>query len=160
MKDAKFIKVFVYTFATSLILLSNPAYSQLADDKCKFLGNIIPGGAPSDFTTYWNQVTPENAGKWGSVEATRDVMNWSGLDLAYNTANNNGFPVKQHTLVWGQQQPNWIGALSLDEQREEVEEWIQLFCQRYPLTGYTDVVNEPLHATPLYDQALGSGWNW
>jgi endo-1,4-beta-xylanase len=147
----------------SIIILTIAATATaqpLAEDKCKFLGNIIAGSTPPDFTTYWNQVTPENAGKWGSVEATRDVMNWGALDNAYNFAKNNGFPFKQHTFVWGQQQPGWIDALSLDEQREEVEEWIRLFCERYPNTDYIDVVNEPFHATPAYDQALGAGWNW
>lgn len=136
--------------------------AQLADGKCKFLGNIIAGNTPSNFTTYWNQVTPENGGKWGSVESTRDVMNWGALDLAYNTARNNEFPFKQHTLVWGQQQPNWIGTLTEEEQREEVEEWIQLFCERYPDTDYIDVVNEPLHAIPNYAGALddGTGLGW
>ncbi len=136
------------------------ANAQLAKDKCRFLGNVIAGSTPSDFSTYWNQVTPENAGKWGSVEATRDIMNWAALDNAYNFAKTNGLPFKQHTLVWGQQQPEWITALPPEEQREEVEEWIKLFAERYPDTDYIDVVNEPFHAVPAYDQALGSGWNW
>lgn len=138
--------------------------AQLAEDKCKFLGNIIAGAVPSDFRTYWNQVTPENAGKWESVESTRDVMSWAGLDVAYNAAKNNDLPFKQHTFVWGQQQPGWIGELTLAEQKEEVEEWIQQFCARYPETDFIDVVNEPLHAPPAYAQALGgggsTGWEW
>jgi endo-1,4-beta-xylanase len=144
----------------ALIIISLPGSSQIADGKCRFLGNIISASTPGDFTTYWNQVTPENGGKWGSVEPSRDVMNWTQLDNAYETARTNGFPFKQHTFVWGQQQPNWIGALPLAEQKEEVEEWIRLFCERYPDTDYIDVVNEPLHAVPVYDQALGTGWNW
>jgi endo-1,4-beta-xylanase len=144
----------------SLLGLSLQTNAQLAADKCKFLGNVIAGSTPTDFTTYWNQVTPENAGKWGSVEATRDVMQWAQLDNAYNTAKSNGYPFKHHNFVWGQQQPSWISALSLDEQKEEVEEWIKLYCERYPDTDYIDVVNEPLHSTPPYDLALGSGWNW
>ncbi len=147
-----------------VVLFPAIATAQLAEDKCKFLGNIVAGAVPSDFSTYWNQVTPENGGKWGSVEAARDVMSWTGLDVAYNTARNNNFPFKQHTLVWGQQQPPWIADLPLAEQKEEVEEWIQQFCERYPETDYIDVVNEPLHAPPVYAQALGgagsTGWDW
>jgi endo-1,4-beta-xylanase len=131
--------------------------AQLADEKCKFLGNIIAGSVPADFTTYWNQITPENAGKWGSVEATRDVMNWGALDIAYTLAMNNDYPFKQHTFVWGQQQPAWISALPAAEQKEEVEEWIKAYCERYPNTAYIDVVNEPLHAVPDYATALGTG---
>ena len=33
----------------------------------KFVGNIATSGAVrSDFDTYWNQITPENEGKWGT----------------------------------------------------------------------------------------------
>ena len=55
----------------------------------------------SDFLQYWDQITPENEGKWASVEATRDVYNWSGLDRAYNFAKQNNIPFKQHTFIWG-----------------------------------------------------------
>ncbi|MDD5454913.1 MAG: endo-1,4-beta-xylanase [Candidatus Ratteibacteria bacterium] len=161
----------------------------------KFLGNIIGNGysIPSNFGDYWNQVSPENAGKWGCVEATRDVMQWEQLDLMYDYAKEKGLPFRLHTFVWGQQQPGWmlshssdgsvdwqllylkslniepkwLGALSLDEQREEVEEWIRLCGERYPDIDFIDVVNEPLHAPPSYKDALdvqtGYGdtdWDW
>ncbi|MCW5910923.1 MAG: endo-1,4-beta-xylanase [Cyclobacteriaceae bacterium] len=152
------------------LTFSTQANGQIAEGKCKFLGNVIANNVPSSFNTYWNQVTPENSGKWGSVEGTRGVMNWGALDLAYNHAKSNGFPFKQHTFVWGQQQPAWITALMNDtsipieeryeQVREEVEEWIRLYCERYPDTDQIDVVNEPFHATPSYDLALGTGWNW
>lgn len=146
------------------VIIAIAAKAQLADDKCKFLGNIHAGTAPADFKTYWNQVTPENAGKWGSVESTRDVMTWTALDNAYKFAKDNGFPFKQHTLVWGQQQPAWISTLPAEEQKAEVEAWIKSFCERYPDTDYIDVVNEPLHAIPSYAGALGAsgetGWDW
>lgn len=130
----------------------------------KFVGNIIGSSVPSNFLQYWNQVTPENSGKWGSVESTRDVMNWTNLRTAYNLAKNNGLPFKQHTFVWGQQEPGWIGSLSQSEQYAEVEEWIRLFGQEFPNTDYIDVVNEPLHAPASYKNALGgdgsTGWDW
>ncbi|MDD9932225.1 MAG: endo-1,4-beta-xylanase [Myxococcales bacterium] len=132
----------------------------------KFCGNITTAGSvPSDFIDYWNQITPENEGKWGSVERVRDQMSWSGLDAAYDYARTHGIPFKQHTFVWGSQQPDWIGGLSEAEQRGEVEEWIRLYCERYPDTDMIDVVNEPPpHTTPPYAQALGgagaSGYDW
>jgi endo-1,4-beta-xylanase len=141
--------------------------AQLAEGHSKFLGNIIASSVPSTFDTYWNQITPENSGKWGSVEATRDVMNWSQLDLAYNHAQQNDYPFKQHTFVWGNQEPGWIGSLSQSEQLAEVIEWIQAYGQRYPNTDLIDVVNEPLHAPASYRAALGgdnglygTGWDW
>ena len=132
----------------------------------KFVGNITTNGAVrSDFIKYWDQITPENEGKWGSVEATRGTMNWAGLDAVYNYAQQHGIPFKQHTLVWGSQQPSWISGLSPAEQAAEVEEWIRLFCERYPNVALIDVVNEPPpHTTPPYMNAIGgagsTGYDW
>ena len=127
-----------------------------------FVGNITTNGAVrSDFTQYWDQITPENEGKWGSVEPTRDVYNWSGLDAAYNYAMQHNIPFKQHTFVWGNQAPSWINSLSASEQAAEIEEWIRDFCARYPNTAMIDVVNEatPGHAPAGYAQnAFGSNW--
>ena len=58
----------------------------IAMGKDKFLGNVYSTSQVPRFTGYWNQVTPEDAGKWGSVEGTRDNMNWASLDAAYNLA--------------------------------------------------------------------------
>jgi endo-1,4-beta-xylanase len=132
----------------------------------KFVGNITTSGAVrSDFVRYWDQITPENEGKWGSVEATRGTMNWAGLDAVYNYAQQQSIPFKQHTLVWGSQQPSWISSLSPSEQAAEVEEWIRLFCERYPNVALIDVVNEPPpHTTPPYMNAIGgagsTGYDW
>jgi arabinoxylan arabinofuranohydrolase len=127
-----------------------------------FVGNITTNGAVrSDFLQYWDQITPENEGKWASVEATRDVYNWAGLDRAYNFAIQNNIPFKQHTFVWGNQSPGWINSLSPSEQAAEIEEWIRDYCARYPLTAMIDVVNEatPGHAPAAYAQsAFGNNW--
>ena len=140
------------------------ASAQMANGKPKFVGNIVGNYVPSSFDTYWNQITPGNSGKWGSVEGTRDVMVWTDLDNAYNHAAQKNYPFKQHTFVWGNQQPGWITTLSASEQAIEVEEWISAYAQRYPNTHMIDVVNEPLHAVPAYANALGgagtTGWDW
>ena len=65
----------------------------------------------ANFSKYWNQVTPENAGKWGNVESSRDQYNWAPLDNIYNDALTNGFPYKHHALIWGSQYPSWITSL-------------------------------------------------
>jgi GH35 family endo-1,4-beta-xylanase len=127
-----------------------------------FVGNITTNGnVRSDFLQYWDQITPENEGKWASVEGTRDVYNWSGLDRAYNFAKQNNIPFKQHTFVWGNQSPSWINGLSPTEQAAEIEEWIRDYCARYPDTEMIDVVNEatPGHAPAGYAQsAFGNNW--
>jgi endo-1,4-beta-xylanase len=131
----------------------------------KFLGTAVDG--PQDYEhllTYFDQLTPGNAGKWGSVEAERDVMSFAALDTAYQFARDNGLRFKLHTLVWGQQQPAWLAALPLEEQRAEIEEWFAALAERYPDADMVDVVNEPLHAVPGYAAALGgtgvTGWDW
>jgi endo-1,4-beta-xylanase len=155
----------VMLFLAVLLPWASPR-AQIAAGKDKFLGNIISNGynPPASFGTYWNQVTPENSGKWGSVEGTRDQMNWGSLDKIYEYAKLHEIPFRMHNLVWGQQQPGWIASLSRDEQLAEVEEWIAEFGDRFPETDFIDVVNEPLHAPPAYMNALGgsgsTGWDW
>lgn len=131
----------------------------------RFLGTAV--GSAADYehvTTYFNQLTPENAGKWGVVEAVRDEMNWAELDEAYEFAQYYGLRFKLHTLVWGQQQPPWLAALSPEEQLEELDEWMAALAERYPDVEMVDAVNEPLHSTPSYAEALGgvgeTGWDW
>jgi endo-1,4-beta-xylanase len=92
-------------------------------------------------------------------------MNWAGLDAIHDYAKQHNIPFKQHNFVWGSQQPNWISGLSQADQKAQVEEWIRLFCERYPDTQMIDVVNEPPpHTTPSYTAALGgagtSGYDW
>ncbi len=127
-----------------------------------FVGNITTNGSVrSDFIQYWNQITPENEGKWGQVEPNRDQYNWAGLDAAYNYAQQHNIPFKQHTFIWGAQAPSWIHGLSASEQAAEIEEWIRDFCARYPNTKIIDVVNEaiPSHAPATFAQnAFGSNW--
>lgn len=131
----------------------------------KFFGTAT--GSADDYAsllTWFDQVTPENAGKWGSVEATRDVMDWAALDIAYDFARTHRLPFKFHTLVWGQQQPDWIAGLTPEEQLEELEEWMTEVAARYPHIDMVDVVNEPLNAPAGYREALGgageTGYDW
>ena len=146
------------------LLLPLGTSAQIATGKSKFLGNIFDGAVPANFGTYWNQVTPENAGKWGSVEATRNVMNWTNLDTAYNYAQANGFKFKAHNLIWGAQYPTWITSLSTADQRTEIEEWMSLLAARYPNIWAVDVVNEPVKTPLPFKDALGgdgaTGWDW
>lgn len=131
----------------------------------KFVGNITThdqvntGGLT--YATYWDQITPENAGKWGSVQSTASsAFNWSTLDAIYDYTESNGIIFKQHAFVWGPQQPG--GAVPTQDQ---VIHWIQSFCARYPNTALIDVVNEPPpHTEPNYAGAIGGGtngdWQW
>ncbi len=147
----------------------------IAKNKTKWLGNNFRSVADWDkyFTYYWNQIVPGNAGKWGSIERVRDVMNWTYLDQGYNFAKENGYPFRFHVLIWGNQQPNWINNLSSEEQLMEIEEWMEAVAERYPDIDYLEVVNESLagHNRPNgtegpanYIDALGgtgeTGYDW
>lgn len=122
----------------------------------RYVGNIwreeVDGDA--EFTQLWNQVTPENAGKWGEVEPAQDSMQWERLDAAIAFAQNNDIPHKLHTLVWGANQPEWLSALTVEQQRIEIEQWMNQLATRYPNVEQIDVINEPLHAPPNYLDAL------
>jgi endo-1,4-beta-xylanase len=162
----KIIHCLLFICFTSFISAQQP----IAAGRTKFIGNIYSNTQINNFTKYWNQVTPENGGKWGSVESTRDVMNWSELDAAYKLAKDNGFYYKHHVLIWGNQQPAWIEGLSTEEQKEEIVEWFKAVAQRYPNIDAIEVVNEPVNDPPVgggngnYLAALGgsgtTGYDW
>lgn len=130
----------------------------------KFVGNITTNNQVNTngltFATYWDQITPENAGKWGSVQqSTSSGFNWGALDAIYDYAESNGILFKQHAFVWGSQQPAGV------PNQDQVINWIRSFCQRYPNTQLIDVVNEPPpHTTPNYVNNIGGGtngnWQW
>jgi len=136
------------TFTVTSLVQSNVNSNAIAAGQAKFLGGVCCGAQGANFTDYWNQVTPENAGKWGSVESTRDVYNWTGLDEAYAMAKDNGLLFKMHVLVWGSQQPSWISALSAAEQLVEIQEWYAEVNNRYPDFDFMEVVNEFDNAPP------------
>lgn len=130
----------------------------------KFVGNITTNNQVDagglKFATHWDQITPENAGKWGSVQQnTNGGFNWGTLDAIYDYAQQNNIIFKQHAFVWGEQQPQG------SPNQEQVINWIKSFCARYPNTKLIDVVNEPPpHTTPSYVDNIGGGtngnWQW
>jgi endo-1,4-beta-xylanase len=151
----------------SALVLCSLVEGQIAKGAGKFLGNITTRGAVrSDFGTYWNQITPENETKWGSVERTRDQFSWGGADAVSNYAKQAGIPWKFHTLAWGSQYPSWISGLSQADQLAEVTEWFDEAKRKYPDVHMIDVVNEaaPGHAPAPFAAALGgngtSGYEW
>jgi endo-1,4-beta-xylanase len=130
----------------------------------KFVGNITTGNSLDTngltFSDYWDQITPENAGKWGSVQRTAEsARNWAALDAIYDYTEQKGIIFKEHAFVWGAQQP------SGDLTQADVQNWMREFCTRYPRTRLIDVVNEPPpHTEPSYAEAIGGGtngnWQW
>jgi endo-1,4-beta-xylanase len=146
---------------------------QLAQGLPKFLGNVWTND--NNFAYYWNQITPGNEGKWGSVGTSTDTTkwNWAPLDNIYNYAKQHKIIYKHHNLIWGSQQPTWITAMDSATQIKYIQTWIRQVGARYPGIDLVDVVNEPLlnHNRPdgtggnaNYINALGglgkTGWDW
>jgi GH35 family endo-1,4-beta-xylanase len=124
----------------------------------KFLGSVNLFADPM-FTQFFNQVTPENAGKWGSAAGLTRIapMRWANLDAIYDFADANGFPLNFHVLVWGNQQPTWMASLPPDEQLAEIDEWFAAVAARYPDIDSIQVVNEPLHDPPDCEHPMNQG---
>jgi GH35 family endo-1,4-beta-xylanase len=158
-KRLKLTLLFNLTF---ILVASGISEAQLAKGSGKFLGNITTRGqVRSDFLSLWDQITGENEHKWGSVEGTRDKMNWGGGDRVATFATQNKIPWKFHTLIWGSQYPNWMNNLSQAEQLAEITEWFDETKKHYPEIPMIDVVNEAYeanggrHAPPPWKNALG-----
>ncbi|MEY4547805.1 MAG: hypothetical protein RL685_4000 [Pseudomonadota bacterium] len=143
----------------------------VAAGAAKWLGMVCCGNQRPSLENYFNQITPENGGKWGSVEAVRDEYNWNAADEALALAEANGFPFRFHVLLWGSQQPDWIETLPPEEQLEEIREWFEAVNDRYgQRMTYLEVVNEFDNQPPTamfegkYTDALGgageTGFDW
>jgi GH35 family endo-1,4-beta-xylanase len=62
-------------------------------------------------TKYFNTVTQGNAGKWDSDEATRNTVTMQASDRIDQFAVDHGMRVRQHNLIWGNQQPAWVNTM-------------------------------------------------
>ena len=155
-------------FVTMLACLSPmKVNAQLSSNPDKFLGNITTryqmdaGGGVDPYYKLWNQVTPENESKWGSVEGTRGSFNW-GCDTPFNYAKKYGFTYKFHAFVWGAQYPNWFtSSLSVSERYKAIVTWFDAVKKKYPELPMIDVVNEAVgmhqQGNPLMKESLGGG---
>jgi GH35 family endo-1,4-beta-xylanase len=158
----------IISILTCSLLLTTATHAQLSQNPDKFLGNITTGNSQMDvsgvpqYYKLWNQVTPENASKWQSVEGTRNSYSWWGADQAYNYAKNHNFPFKFHTLVWGSQYPNWFtSSLPVQERYNAIVKWMDAVKAHYPDLTMIDVVNEAVgmhqQGNPLMKESLGGG---
>lgn len=157
--------------AAAIGLFATTASAQLSSNPDKFLGNITTSGqvdyGNEKFYQLWNQITPENESKWGSVQgSSQNSWNWGGCDNIYKYAKQHNFPFKFHTLVWGSQYPKWMDNLSKEKQLEAIVKWMDTAKQKYPDVQMIDVVNEAIlgHAPAPFKEALGgdgaTGYDW
>jgi endo-1,4-beta-xylanase len=153
---------------TGIILVLLAPCAATAQD-ARFLGNIWKtrwSAPPDGFGELFTQVTPENVGKWGAAEKSRGRINWTPLDRMYAWAERTDALTKQHTFIWGQQQPEWTRDFATaHEAQTAIESWMKSYMDRYgDKVDMIDVVNEPLHHKPAYHNHIGgdgaTGWDW
>jgi len=92
----------------------------------------------------FNYVTPENEMKWDQTEPTRDQFTFAQGDQIVDFAMDNGMAVKGHALVWYNQLPSWVSAISdADDLRSAMVNHIQQVMEHYRGQVIAwDVVNE------------------
>ena len=148
------------------------ANAALADGGAKFLGNITTGGQiRSDFAQYWNQITPENGCKWGSIHSLSNGNSgtskfaWDNFDKcesAYKWAKEKPGErhFKFHALVWGSQYPNFLckkknPGITVELTKKYITEWFDAVAAKFPDLEYIDVVNEAIWAGDNYHSGYG-----
>src|SRR3954468_13779018 len=138
---------------------SGPGFPLFGKDK--WVGSVNDFTQPL-FTQYFDEVTPENAGKWGSAAGTTRTaaMRWTALDQAYAFAKSNGFGLNFHVLLWGNQQPTWMATLPPDEQLAEIKKWFAAVAPRYPAIDWLQVVNEATWDPPDGSTPKNAGANF
>jgi endo-1,4-beta-xylanase len=129
----------------------------------KFVGNTATtSDVRSDFLSYWDQLTPEYAGKYGSISTEYMQYDWSKLDLIYDFTRKSHIPFHEVAFIYQTSAPNVLG--NGEKARAGIEDWIRSFCARYPDTELISVIYEALHILPTYREALGgagaSGYDW
>ena len=148
------------------------ANAAMADGGAKFLGNITTGGQiRSDFAQYWNQITPENGCKWGSIHSLSNGNSgtskfaWDNFDKcesAYKWAKEKPGErhFKFHALVWGSQYPNFLckkknPGITVELTKKYITEWFDAVAAKFPDLEYIDVVNEAIWAGDNYHSGYG-----
>ncbi len=151
------MKKVLFSVAATLLFMGQ-ANAQLAKgNPCKFLGNITTRGSiPNDYGTMWDQLTPENETKWGSiankevqsVEQALSSWNWRSAESEYNWCKQHGVQFKFHCLLWTSQYPSYLANFTGDRLKKQIDIWFEAVSRKFPDVTIIDVVNEaiPGHA--------------
>jgi len=125
----------------------------------------------SDFLKYWDQLSPQEEGKWGSIAniewdystpggTYRIEYRWTRFDAFYDFTRRNHIPLWETALVWPYGNP----SLSTDAAPALIEDWIKQFCARYPDTEFITVVETPSRVPIAVTTGLGgkgtTGYDW
>jgi endo-1,4-beta-xylanase len=106
---------------------------------------------------HFNVITPENCGKWSATQPKEGRFNFSKMDKLMDFAEANNMKVVGHTLVWGNQTPNWVfkgpngEAASKELLIRRMKLHIKENMNRYKgRIKYWDVVNEAFNGNGSY----------
>ena len=158
--------------AVAVAGFASVANAALADGGAKFVGNITTSGQiRDDMGTYWNQITPENGCKWGSIHSLSNGNSgtskfaWDNYDKcegAYKWAKEKPGErhFKFHALVWGSQYPNFLckkknPGITVELTKKYITEWFDAVAAKFPDLEYIDVVNEAIWAGDNYHSGYG-----
>lgn len=114
-------------------------------------------------STDFNSITPENQGKWESISPARGEFYFDELDEIVDFAEANGMRVRGHTLLWHNQNPQWVldlfapGAATDEELLAILREHITTVVGRYAgRIAQWDVANEIVNDDATWRQ--GNPW--
>jgi len=92
-------------------------------------------------------VVSENAFKWLEIHPEKEKYDFTGADALMNWATNHKIPVRGHTLVWHEANPDWLEpALTKTTAEKILRDHIKTVVGRYAgRMVHWDVVNEAIH---------------
>ena len=89
-------------------------------------------------------VTTDLELKFAVLRPAQDVFNFAPADLVVNGARSSGMLVRGHTLIWNENNGDWLNRCSSREVERIFDEHIERVVSRYAGKIHTwDVVNEP-----------------
>lgn len=133
---------------------SSPTLRSLARAYGIRIGTAVNVDAAAEDTGYaqvlnreFSSITAEVAMKWGKVEPTQGVYDWTGADSIVELAQRNGQQVYGHALVWHSSLPSWLPQTGMSgaDASALLQRHIDDEVSRYRGKVWAwDVVNEPL----------------
>ncbi|KAF6746872.1 glycosyl hydrolase family 10 protein [Ephemerocybe angulata] len=116
-----------------------------------YLGNILDGNTLHDTSitnvlkSEFGSITAEYSWKWSRIQPKEGEFHFEGADAVFDWAVANKKLIRGHTLIWHQNIPEWVNAITDKTKLTEViQEHIRQVAGRYKGHVYAwDVVNEP-----------------
>jgi endo-1,4-beta-xylanase len=145
----------------SIVPVTCNATTLKAAGSCRTTHPILVGTAlpasnlPTLAAQEFNYVTPENEMKWQSVEPSQGSFSFGSADNIVSWAQSNNMKIKGHCLVWHNQLPSWVSAITTkDKLLAAMKTHIETVMGHFGTKLYAwDVVNEAIST----DSDVGTG---